>query len=167
MTALTNEKQSPTVTEALHGYSKLAEAIRRYKLPFGMNGKHRTFQQIHQGEPRKKANSLVLQDFRVLTPAEYIFGLHPADCVSLTVDVTNYRSEYALQTNMLAERFNPNLIIVAIPKHCGITASTLKKFSLQLQSQFNWIQNPMNSFQVKMYLCQIDEKIRDIDFVEY
>lgn len=67
----------------------ISEAIRRYSLPFGAQGKLTNYKKFGLREELAAVTTLVIQDFRILTPAEYIFGLKPGDCISLTCDLSS------------------------------------------------------------------------------
>lgn len=143
----------------------LEEAIRQYRLPFGVGGKWRTYRTKPESEWPAKAKFIVLQDFRVLTPPEYIFSLHPVDCVSVTVDVTKYQTEYAAQIDFLMQRFEPPVVIFSAPLRLNGSAGTLKTFATSVIENARGLGELTRKELCDVRMCTVDEEIREIVFI--
>lgn len=154
-----NQEETPLAQDL----EELNEAIRRYRLPFGIAGKHNAYKKA-QAFP-KKARNVVLQDFRVLTPAEYIFGLHAGDCVSLTVDILKFRPEYTSQIEFLTHTFEPTFVIIAAARDKNFTPKALREFATSVSSQVGAVKKRVKENFCEVRSCIVDERSRDVIFI--
>lgn len=145
--------------------ASLHEAIRRYRLPFGIAGKFNSYKKSRHLTFSEQARSLVLQDFRVLTQPEYIFGLSPGDLVSFTVDIHDFRPEYSSQIELLLTTFQPSFVIVVATKALGAAPEVLKGFTSAVTEEVDLVPRKLIQAPCVVKACLIDELSRDVTFM--
>lgn len=139
------------------------EGIRRYNLPLGVAGKHKTYKKNYDLRNLSQPNILVIQEIAILIPPEYIYGLFPNDCLSLNFHL-QYFEESLGQIEYLCSYINPSLIIISLPIEKFENKNQFLEFYKKLK-KLPWVKSHLNCFcdiqiytvnQTKKEVCILD-----------